>query len=87
MEMVLRAHDDGPRVLILTRRAVSYDTQGTPGFSARRLTVLSSCSLLSRPGSLLAAAVAVGNWETLQRFPSVSVFSTAILYGCPQTAS
>jgi hypothetical protein len=36
---------------------------------------------------LVAAAVAVGKWETRQRFPSVSVFSTAVLYGFMQTAS
>src|SRR5512146_2554632 len=42
-------HDDDPRVSVLINHSVTKDLLAQPGFPTRRLTVLSSCSLLSRP--------------------------------------
>src|ERR1019366_6824815 len=48
-ESFLRALDDDPRVPVLLNPSVTRDAFECPGFPARRWTVLSSPSLLSRP--------------------------------------
>jgi hypothetical protein len=64
LEILLRAHDDDARVLVLISPTVSCDSFAQTGFPTRRLTVLSSFVLsLADPVKLVVAAAAVEKWE------------------------
>src|SRR5215471_12157392 len=79
--------DDDPRVSVLINLSVTRDALSSAGFPARRWTVVSSASLLSRPWwNLLQsiAVVAVGKWKAAYAFqaPSVNADPTsALIFG------
>jgi len=79
-EIALRALDDDPRVSVLINRSVTRDALATPGFPARRWTVLSSPSLLSRPWWKFVQPSSSWRWKSGKRsvLSKRSVFSTAI---------
>jgi hypothetical protein len=76
-ENSLRALDDDPRVPVLLNASVTRDAFECPGFPARRWTVLSSPSLLSRPWWNLVqifVVVAVGKWKAFCAFQAQRLF-------------
>src|SRR6476660_2005652 len=76
----LRALDDDPRVPVLLNPSVTMDAFERSGFPARRWTVLSSPSLLSRPWWNFQQSSSSWRWESGKRsvLSKRSVFSTAI---------
>jgi len=78
--IALRALDDDPRVPVLLNPSVTRDAFECPGFPARRWTVLSSSSLLSRPWWNFLQSSSSWRWESGKRsvLSQRSVFSTAI---------
>src|ERR1700722_7668016 len=79
-ESFLRALDDDPRVSVLLNPSVTRDAFECPGFPARRWTVLSSPSLLSRPWWNFQQSSWSWRWKSGKRsvLSKRSVFSTAI---------
>jgi len=77
-EWLLRALDDYPHVPVLLNPSVTRDAFEGPGFPARRWTVLSSSSLLSRPLELKPRRRGGGKVESVPCFPSTASFPTAI---------
>ena len=79
-ESFLRALDDDPRVPVLLNPSVTRDAFERSGFPARRWTVLSSPSLLSRPWWHFLQSSSSWRWESGKRsvLSKHSVFSTAI---------
>ena len=73
--------DDDPRVSVLINLAVTKDALSTSGFPARRWTVVSSPSLLSRPWWNLVQKPPSWRWESGKRslLSKRSVFSTTIM--------
>ena len=78
--IALRALDDDPHVPVLLNPSVTRDAFECPCFPARRWTVLSSPSLLSRPWWNFQQSSSSWRWESGKRsvLSKRSVFSTAI---------